>query len=153
MHSSTTVFSTDLPTHFPGSRNLADESDESSQLVLNQKIDCIRILKEEIHYLKTYKPDEGWFSYSLNNWDWDLYRPKNPLPWNRERILMLLRNAYRTLRGTPLGLQVFLDPYTVRILHSALESKQYDGENDEYDDDIVQILEILSHSMTQMVRE
>jgi hypothetical protein len=73
-------------------------------------------LKDEIHWLKTDKPDDGWFSVVLDNWDWDLDRSKNPLPWNWEKILILLRNAYRILKGTPLGLHVFFDPYAIRIL-------------------------------------
>ena len=72
------------------SRN--DQSDESSQLICSQKIHCRSILEKEIHHLKTDKPDDGWFSYAFGNCD-DDGEPKNPLPWDREKILTLLRNA------------------------------------------------------------
>lgn len=107
------------------SRNLADESEESENLALNQKINCIRILDYMIHWIETDKPVDV----------------KTSL-WNREEILMLLRNAYRILKGTPLGLQVFFDPYTVEELYHALDSYQ-----SEEDDDVKQILEMLKKNV------
>ncbi len=114
----------------------------SVQLSWDQKIDCISAFKDEIHWLKTDKPDEGWLLDSLDNWDCDSDRPKNPLPSDRKKILILLRNARRILEKTPGTATLFLDPYTTRILYDALESHYYDGEYDDYDD-ATQILEIL----------
>jgi len=130
------------------SRDLTNESDESSQLVLDQKRMCISILKDQIYWIKTDKPDDGcWWENALDNWDLDLDRPKNTLPWNREKILMLLRNAYRKLGKTPLGHHVFLDPYTIRILDHLLAIYQLDYKG------VTQIVEMLGKNISSQMEK
>jgi hypothetical protein len=102
---------------------LKDASEESDRLVWDQKTKCIDILVDMIEWIETDKPDDV----------------KTSL-WNRKEILMLLRNAYRILKGTPLGLQVFFDPYTIEVFYKAL--KCMSGE-----DDVKQILEMLKKNV------
>jgi hypothetical protein len=66
------------------------------RLVWDQKLECIKILKGEISALKT-----GTTGCWLVKRDDD-----------KKTLLILLRNAYRILKGTPMGWQVFFDPTT-----------------------------------------
>jgi len=101
----------------------------SIKLPVDQKIDCISILNDEIDCIKSGEYDDPGF--------------------DGEKVLMLSRNAYRILRGNPMGYPVYFDPYTLSILYDAIEAMKVSFADDDTGN-LERIMGILSHSMTQM---
>ena len=100
----------------------------------DQKIWMGDLLKDQINFFKAYGNEDLIFP-TLDDWS------------DREKILMLLRNAYRIICKTPRGSESYFDPYTVKILYDVVD--YYANMNNDYDAEmtIEMIIKAISSQM------